>query len=179
MTNAAKPLIAISSCLLGNRVRYDGDSKGVADIYQHMQQHFELLAICPEVEMGLSVPRPAVQLSGDPHHPSMTGRDDHSIDVTQGMRDFCNTRPHTLKHICAYIFKSRSPSCGIRNIPIYNITMPQQIINHNARGLFAEAMIKYLPELPVADETELNTHLEREHFVQRILDYVEQHSELL
>jgi len=179
MTSTAKQVIAISSCLLGNRVRYDGDSKGIADIYQHMQQHFDLLAVCPEVEIGLGVPRPAVQLTGDPQHPNITGRDDDTIDITKAMRTFCHTRPQTLKHICAYIFKSRSPSCGIRNIPIHNASMPQQIIEHNGRGLFAEAMIKYYPEMPVADETELTTHSEREHFVQRILDYIEQHPELI
>ena len=70
MPLSRKPVIAISSCLLGMQVRYDGAIKTMPDIVQHMQQHFELLAVCPEVEIGLGVPRPALQLSGDPQTPT-------------------------------------------------------------------------------------------------------------
>lgn len=142
------------------------------DIYQYMQQHFDLLAVCPEVEIGLGVPRPAVQLSGDPLHPEMTGRDDDSIDVTERMHAFCHSRPQSLKHISGYIFKSRSPSCGIRNIPIHQ---DQQIIEPNGRGLFANAMLKFSPDLPITDETELNTPAERDYFVQQVLNYIQHH----
>jgi len=175
MTAEDKPCIAISSCLLGNLVRYDGKQKGMPELYQHMQQYFNLLAVCPEVEMGLSVPRPAVQLTGNPQHPQMMGRDNETIDVTHEINNFCNTRPQTLKHICGYIFKSKSPSCGLRNIPVFQ---NGKIIQHNNRGLFAEAMIKHNPDLPVADETELNTVDNRNHFIQQGLNYIKQHADL-
>lgn len=174
MPSADKPFIAISSCLLGNQVRYDGEPKGMPDIYQYMQKYFNLLAICPEVEIGLSVPRPAVQLTGNPQHPKMTGRDDDSIDVTSAMDDFCCARPQALKYICGYIFKSKSPSCGLRNIPVFQ---QDEIVEHNSQGLFAKAMIKYNPDLPMVDETELNTPSKRNHFVQQVLNYIEQHAD--
>jgi len=170
MTTTDKPVIAISSCLLGNLVRYDGERKAMPELYQHMQQYFNLLAVCPEVEMGLSVPRPAVQLTGDPQHPRMTGRDDDAIDVTEAMNDFCNSRPQTLKHICGYIFKSKSPSCGLRNIPVFQTG---KIIEQNSQGLFAKAITRHRPDLPVADETELDTPDKRDYFVQQALNYFE------
>lgn len=180
MNAASKPVLAISSCLLGNRVRYDGQNKGMAKIVRHMQKYFELLAICPEVEIGLSVPRPAVRLSGDPLKPSMTGRDHPGLDVTNPMRSFCQNRPRTLTHICGYIFKSRSPSCGLHDIPVFDISMPEPapIIEHHARGLFADAILKHNPALPVIDETRLDSPDQRDNFVHQVFNYINQHPEL-
>lgn len=175
MSLTNKPIIAISSCLLGNLVRYDGECKGMPEIYQHMQQHFCLLAVCPEVEIGLGVPRPAVQLTGNPEQPSMTGRDNISLDVTDSMNNFCRTRPQTLKHIGGYIFKSKSPSCGLRNIPVLQ---QGNIIEPDSQGLFARAITQHNPDLPVVDETELNDLIKRNHFVQQVLNYLEQHPDL-
>lgn len=175
MRAKARPVIAISRCLLGDRVRYDAKSQGRADIYQYMQRHFDLLAICPEVEIGLGVPRPAVQLSGDPGQPRIVGRDDYSIDITAAMRSYCDTRPQTLKHIAGYIFKSRSPSCGLRDTPVYR---QQQIIMHNSRGLFARAIIKQAVDMPVADENDLSNPNKRDHFMQQIYSYIARHADL-
>lgn len=171
MPPARKPVIAISSCLLGMQVRYDGAIKAMPDIVQHMQQHFELLAVCPEVEIGLGVPRPALQLSGDPKHPQMTGRDNSSINITSAMQDFCHRRPASLEHINGYIFKSRSPSCGLKQVPIFQ---HQQIIDANGRGLFADAMLKHAPNLPCTDEKDLCTETQRDYFVQQVLHYQHQ-----
>ena len=164
----ARPVIAISSCILGQAVRYDGEIKHYPELYQHLQTYFELLPVCPETEIGLSVPRPAVQLSGDPRHPRMTGRDDASIDITDLMRDYCKTKTHSLTHISAYVFKSRSPSCGPDKIAVFN---GQQIIAENSRGLFAQTIISTYPELPVADETTLANQQQRDTFIQQVLDY--------
>lgn len=163
-----KPTIAISSCLLGQRVRYDGDIKSFAEIYQRLQQHFELLPVCPEVEIGLSVPRPPVQLTGDILQPRMTGRDDPSLDVTDSMRTFCKTKPQQLGNICGYVFKSRSPSCGIKNIPVF---LHDKMIADNQRGLFAQTIINLWPDLPVCDENDLLTPELRQKFVMRAMSF--------
>ena len=164
----ARPVIAISSCILGQAVRYDGEIKHYPELYQQLQTYFELLPVCPEIEIGLGVPRPAVQLSGDPAYPRMTGRDDASIDVSDLMRDYCQTKIHSLSHISAYVFKSRSPSCGPNIIPVFN---EQQIIADNNRGLFAETVISTYPILPVADEITLANQPQRDTFIQQVLDY--------
>lgn len=163
-----KPRIAISSCILGQRVRYDADIKSFPDICNHLQQFFELIPVCPEVEAGLSVPRPPVQLSGDPQHPRMTGRDNPSIDVTDAIRHFCQTRIASLPEIHGYLFKSKSPSCGLRHIPVFD---QGHIVDPDNRGLFAHAITLTYPELPVAEETELENPLQREHFIQQVLHY--------
>lgn len=165
---STKPLLAISSCITGQRVRYDGVIKSFAEIHRQLQQHFELLTVCPEVEIGLPVPRPPVQLSGDIFLPRMTGRDNPLIDVTTDMRTFCATRPQQLKNICGYVFKSKSPSCGLKNIPIFR---DGKMIADNQRGLFAQAIVERWPDLPVIEETELQTIEQLRQFIQRALTF--------
>ncbi|HEX5635958.1 MAG TPA: DUF523 domain-containing protein, partial [Gammaproteobacteria bacterium] len=168
---ATKPIIAISSCLLGQRVRYDGEIKSFVDITQHLQQYFDLLPVCPEVEIGLGVPRPAVQLTGNPSHPRMTGRDNPEIDVTTAMRVYCATKPQQLTNICGYAFKSKSPSCGLKNIPVVNNGI---VIDDNQRGLFAQRITMLWPDLPVCDENDLLTAESRQKFITQVLAYKKQ-----
>ena len=81
--------------------------------------------------------------------------------------------PHLRALVCGYIFKSRSPSCGLRDIPVHDVSKAEtrRIVEHNGRGLFADAIIKHAPRLPVADETELNSISQRDTFVQQALNY--------
>ena len=171
-TRKPRPVIAISSCLLGNQVRYDGELKHFPELCQQLQQQCDLLPVCPEVEIGLSVPRPPVQLTGDPDKPRMTGRDDPAIDVSDAMYQFCTDKPAQLKHISGYVFKSKSPSCGLHNIPVFN---HGETIKDNGRGLFAQAITHLFPQLPVAEETELETSEQQLQFVQQVLDYYKKH----
>lgn len=168
-----KPTIAISSCILGQRVRYDADIKSFPEICHHLQQFFQLLPICPEVEAGLTVPRPPVQLSGDPLHPRMTGRDNPDIDVTDVIRQFCQTRITSLPEIHGYVFKSKSPSCGLHAIPVF---AQGHIVDHHNRGLFAQAITTTFPKLPVVEETELTNPQQRQHFIQQVLHYCKSQS---
>jgi len=168
-----KPVIAISSCILGNRVRYDGEIKHFPEICQQLQQHFQLLPVCPEVEMGLSVPRPPLQLIADDGGTRMVGRDDPSIDVSAAMDEYCRDKPTQLGAISGYVFKSRSPSCGLNQIPVLQLGKPAET---NHRGLFAEAMLTRYPDLPVAQETELESAQQRQQFIQQVLNYYRQQS---
>ena len=167
---ARKPRIAISGCIIGQRVRYDGELKHFPDIQAYFQSHAELVPVCPEVEIGLSVPRPPVQLTGNPNHPAMTGRDDPGIDISEPMYAFCEQKPRLLHDVCGYIFKSKSPSCGIRDIPVFDQAIPRE----TRAGLFAQAMMTAYPALPVSDETQLQTEAQRCQFLQRVLNYCHQ-----
>ena len=153
---------------MGDRVRYDGEIKHFQQLCDKLEEVVDLIPICPEVEIGLTVPRPPVQLTGNPARPRMTGRDDPTIDVTVPMTRYCQQRPQSLTGICGYVFKSRSPSCGIRDIPVFD---GEQLVDANQSGLFARAIIKHFPDLPIADETMLDTHQQRSHFLQQILNY--------
>ncbi len=149
----SKPLIGISQCLLGDAVRYDGQSKANQIILQQLAPIFELIPVCPEVEAGLSVPRPPVQLTGSIENPRLTGRDDPSIDVTDIMRRYCETKPAKLAQLCGFIFKNRSPSCGLNSTPVF---INDRCVTETGRGVFAQAMLSNNPVLPVIEDSALN-----------------------
>jgi len=158
--------------LLGENVRYDAQVKHFPELNAFLQTHFELISVCPEVEIGLSVPRPPVQLvqstSPDSSSHKIVGRDDPSIDITHDMQIYCQQRPAQLNSIHGYIFKSKSPSCGIRNVPLFNESGQQTGVT---RGAFADAIVQLYPELPITDETRLSSLKTLEDFLQRTRDY--------
>lgn len=164
----ARAVIAISSCLLGHRVRYDGELKQVPELCDWLQQHAQLLPVCPEVEIGLSVPRPPLILAAGPGRPRMIGRDDADLDVSRDMYRFCDEKPAQLQHIAGYVFKARSPSCGLRRLPLFD---GDRVINGDHPGLFAAAMAEFFPSLPMAEEEDLLDDAQRAAFMQRVMNY--------
>ncbi len=145
-----KPKVGVSQCLLGDAVRYDGKSKANNIVLQKLSNTFELIPVCPEVEAGLTVPRPPVQLTGNIEQPRLTGRDDSSIDVTDILQRYCQTKPAELGQLSGFIFKSRSPSCGLNSTPVY---IDNICVTEPSRGIFARAMCKQYSELPVIEES--------------------------
>ena len=163
-----KPLVGVSRCLLGHAVRYDGDSKSSSIVIEALGELFELMPVCPEVEAGLSVPRPPVQLTGSVDNPRMTGRDDPELDITGLMRAYCATRPDALRCLCGFVFKSRSPSCGLNSTPVY---IDDACVSETSRGVFARAMTATYPDLPVIEETELEVASRRDQFIDQVFRY--------
>ena len=161
-----KPKVGVSRCLLGHAVRYDGDSKAHPIVIARLGGLFELVPVCPEVEAGLSTPRPPVQLTGSLEHPRMTGRDDPELDITVLMQDYCNTRPAGLGHLCGFVFKSRSPSCGLNSTPVF---IDGSCVTESSRGVFARAITTAWPALPVIEETELESADRYEAFVDQVV----------
>ena len=147
-----KPRIGISRCLLGDAVRYDGQSKTNRIILDELDQLFEFIPVCPEVEAGLSTPRPPVQLSDSIENPRLRGRDDPSIDVTQQVQTYCELKPQQLNDLDGFIFKSRSPSCGLHSTPVFIDGLQA---TDNSRGVFARAMCALYPALTTIEETDL------------------------
>ena len=161
-----KPLLGVSSCLLGNAVRYDGDSKPNDIVIKQLGELFELLPVCPEVEAGLAVPRPPVRLTGSIDRPCLTGRDDPGLDVSEQMQAYCATRPTELKHLCGFVFKSRSPSCGLNSVPLF---VEGNCVTESSRGLFARAMTRLYPDLPVIEESELEVNERYQQFIDDVM----------
>ena len=126
--------------------------------------------VCPEVEIGMTVPRPAVQLYGTLDAIEVRGRDDTSIDITAKMNRYCQQQPAELRNIHGYIFKSKSPSCGIRDIPLFN---SHGEITDSTRGVFAQAVLQHYPDLPITDEQGLLTPSHCEHFLNQVKLYQE------
>ena len=164
-----KPPVGVSRCLLGHTVRYDGDSKANSIVINQLGEIFDLVPVCPEVEAGLSVPRPPIQLSGSIDNPRVTGRENPELDVTDLMQTFCSVKSVELKQLCGFVFKSRSPSCGLNSTPVF---IDGNCITENSRGLFARAITGLYPELPVIEETELESDNKCELFIERIYSYM-------
>ena len=147
-----KPLVGVSRCLLGDTVRYDGQSKTNTIVIEKLGEIFELVAVCPEVEAGLSIPRPPVRLTGSVENPKLTGRDDPDIDITDIMLQYCESKPAELKHLSGFIFKSRSPSCGLNSTPVF---LNDKCVTETSRGVFAKKLCGLYPELPLIEDSEL------------------------
>ncbi len=160
-----RPLVGVSRCLLGDAVRYDGKSKANQIVLKQLHQLFKLVPVCPEVEAGLSIPRPPVQLTGSIENPKLTGRDSPAIDVTTIMQNYCNTKPAELKHLAGFIFKSHSPSCGLNSTPVFK---NGACITETGRGIFAKKLCATYPALTVIEDSELADEKRLDEFIQSL-----------
>lgn len=157
-------LVGISSCLLGNLVRYDGAHKYHSYIERTLGQYFQFRPFCPEVEAGLGVPRPAVQLREIGQHIRVVGVKDHSLDVTESLRDAAARQREWLAELCGYILKKDSPSCGMERVKVYKNEIPSR----SGVGVFADYLQTHFPALPVEEEGRLGDPGLRENFIQRV-----------
>lgn len=159
---------------MGDAVRYDGKSKYDADLIHYLQTRFALIALCPEVEIGLGIPRPAVELTGKPEQPRMSGRDNPQLDISERMQTYCLSKPAELSHISGYVCKSRSPSCGLHDTPVFQ--HKKEI--YRGAGLFTRAIQAQYPLLPVCDEKQLSNEQALQQFSQQVLDYFQQQRQM-
>lgn len=157
-------LVGISSCLLGNLVRYDGAHKYNSYIERTLGQYFEFRAFCPEVEAGLGTPRPAVQLREIEQRIRVVGVKDHSLDVTEALQQVGEKQRHWLEGLCGYILKKDSPSCGMERVKVYKNDIPAR----GGVGLFASYLQQQFPTLPMEEEGRLGDPGLRENFIQRV-----------
>lgn len=158
--------LGVSHCLLGERVRYDGQHKRDSFIVDTLGKYVEFVPVCPEVECGLPVPREAMRLVGSVENPRlMTQRS--GIDHTDRMLSWTAKRLDDLEgeELCGYIFKAKSPSSGMDRVKVYN---GKGGVSGHGPGLFAREFMKRFPLLPVEDEGRLNDQDLRENFIERI-----------
>ncbi len=161
------PRVGVSACLAGAPVRWDGRDKLDATLLDAFRDRVEWVPVCPEVELGLGVPREPIRLEGDPHHPRLvapgSGR-----DLTGPMRDLARTRIAAIaaEGIAGYVLKARSPSCGLTDVPVV-----RRGAERPGRGLFAQMLVEQLPGLPVAEEDDLRSAAARARFLARVQAY--------
>jgi uncharacterized protein YbgA (DUF1722 family)/uncharacterized protein YbbK (DUF523 family) len=158
--------LGISSCLLGEKVRYDGGHKLDHYLKDTLGQFVEWTPVCPEVECGLTVPREAMHLAGTTETPRLVTRKT-GTDYTGLMQQWAEGRIEELEKedLCGFIFKSRSPSSGMRGVKVYN---PSGIPSTSGVGIFARAYMEHFPLMPVEDDGRLNDPYLRENFIERI-----------
>ncbi|MEE1922454.1 DUF523 and DUF1722 domain-containing protein [Pseudomonas sp. 148P] len=166
-----KPKIAISACLAGEEVRFNGGHKQSRLCTDVLAEHFELVPVCPEVAIGLGIPRAAIHLAGDPEQPRAVGSRDPSLDVSDALRDYADHTAAALDDICGYIFMQKSPSCGLERIKVYQANgYPAR---QRASGLYAARFCELRPDLPVEEEGRLCDPVLRENFITRVLAYAD------
>jgi uncharacterized protein YbgA (DUF1722 family)/uncharacterized protein YbbK (DUF523 family) len=164
--------IGVSSCLLGAQVRFDGGHKRSDFLVDTLGRFVEFVPVCPEMDIGLGVPREALRLVRDRNAVSdirlianKTG-----IDHTDKMNSYAARRVIALEReeLSGYVLKKDSPSCGMVRVRVYG---PSGMATRDGAGLFAAALIRRYPNLPVEEEGRLNDPHLRENFVERLFAY--------
>jgi uncharacterized protein YbgA (DUF1722 family)/uncharacterized protein YbbK (DUF523 family) len=158
--------IGISSCLLGNNVRWNGGHQQDRYLIDTLGQYVEWVPVCPEVEIGLGIPRETLRLVGDPDDPQLVTTKT-GIDHTDRMKKWARQRLKDLakEDLCGFVFKCDSPSSGMIRVKVYGKKgMPQK----KGVGIFARAFMDYFPLIPVEDDGRLRNPLIRENFINQV-----------
>ena len=158
--------VGISSCLLGENVRYDGGHQHDRYLTDTLGRCFEYFPVCPEVECGMSIPREAMRLVGDAENPRLLTRETH-LDHTEQMQVWATKRVEELKSegLCGFIFKAKSPSSGLFHVKVYN---DDGQVTGFSSGLWAKAFTRAFPLLPVEEAGRLQDPDLRENFIERV-----------
>ncbi|PNG35441.1 hypothetical protein A1395_16450 [Pseudomonas protegens] len=166
---SAKPKIAISACLMGVEVRYNGGHKESRLCSRVLSEHFDFVPLCPEVAIGMGTPREPIRLVGDPEQPRAVGTVDASLDVTLPLAEYGERMAAQVDDICGYIFMQNSPSCGLERVKVYQANgIPHR---NGGRGIYAQAFCAQHPNLPVEEAGRLNDPVLRENFLTRVYVY--------
>ena len=161
--------IGISSCLLGEAVRYDGGHRKDAYITGPLSRHVTWVPVCPEIELGLGAPRETLRLVGRADAPRLMANDS-GIDLTAAMDTYARARVGVLagEGLSGYILKRASPSCGMERVMVYTESGRP---SRSGRGLFAQRLMATYPLLPVEEEGRLSDARLRDNFITRVFAY--------
>ena len=173
MTSAAPPRIGVSSCLLGETVRYDGGHKRDPYLVETLGPLVEWVPVCPEAEVGLGTPREPIRLVRDTRR-----RDDVRLvsqsgaQLTARMQRFARGRLRALAKagLSGYILKKDSPSCGLERVKVWQGDAGRAA-ERSGRGVFAAELLRQYPNLPVEEEGRLHDPVLRENFFERVFAY--------
>jgi uncharacterized protein YbgA (DUF1722 family)/uncharacterized protein YbbK (DUF523 family) len=172
-----RPRVAISECLLGREVRYDGGHKRDSFLTEALSPHVAWVPVCPEVEAGMGVPREAVRLVGPREAPRMIASRS-GADWTERMEAWAAKRTGELAGMSldGYVLKKGSPSCGLERVALHRDGA--QGASPTGTGLFAAALRRGLPALPLSEEGWLRDERRRESFLHRIFTHARLRAEL-
>ena len=166
---SAKPKIAISACLMGAEVRFNGGHKESRLCSRTLTEYFDFVPVCPEVAIGLGIPRQPIRLVGDAERPEAIGTVHPELNVTRPLADYARKMATELDDICGYIFMQKSPSCGLDRVKVYHPNGSP--VDGGGRGIYAQAFCALHPDLPVEEDGRLNDPVLRENFLTRVFAY--------
>ncbi|MBL4846558.1 MAG: DUF523 domain-containing protein [Planctomycetes bacterium] len=166
----ARPRIGVSACLLGQEVRYDGGHKRHAFLCDELAQRVEFVPVCPEVELGLGTPRETIRLVSSAPGGVRLEAPGSGRDLTEPMAEYARERVAALRAegLDGYVLKSKSPSCGLTGVELHQPHGPALPVG---RGAFAHALHVAWPELPLAEERDLEDEPGRAKFLERVFAY--------
>ena len=160
--------IGISACLVGEKVRFDASNKPSNFCIHELGQHVTYQSFCPEVAIGLPIPRPTIrQIKKD--DVISVSRPDGSGDVTNALKAYGKKVASVTKHLSGYVFCAKSPSCGMERVKLY--TPEGNALKSDGIGVFAQEIMEANPLLPCEENGRLNDPLIRENFVARVYAY--------
>jgi uncharacterized protein YbgA (DUF1722 family)/uncharacterized protein YbbK (DUF523 family) len=165
--------IGVSACLLGSKVRFDGQHKRDAFLTDQLAPFVRWVPVCPEVEVGMGVPREPVRLVKGPRGRSLMLGNQSGADWTDRMEALAAKRAEALakEGLVGFVLKSKSPSCGMERVKLYAAANTTKAPEPAGTGLFARALMERLPNLPVEEEGRLHDADLRENFVERVFAY--------
>jgi uncharacterized protein YbgA (DUF1722 family)/uncharacterized protein YbbK (DUF523 family) len=161
--------VGISTCLLGQKVRFDGGHKHDRYITDILGEYFRFVPVCPELEVGMGVPRESVRLVGVADNPQMIGHksgDDWTVRMNNYSRKRVKQRDST--SLCGFILKKDSPSCGMERVKVWS---EKGQAEKRGVGLFARALMDSHAHLPVEEEGRLHDARLRENFIVRVFAF--------
>ena len=171
MNKFPRPKVVVSKCIEFASCRYNG-STIASPIVLQLQNYVDFIPVCPEVEIGLGIPREAVRLVMTNSKIKLLNSSD-SENYSTAMQDFSDNFLKTQKKINGFILKSRSPSCGIKEVKLYPGIGRVQAISSKSKGIFGNAVLDKFGYLAVEDEGRLtNLHL-REQFLTKLYTFTD------
>ena len=164
-----KVIIAVSACLMGDNVRYDGKNKKNECVFKLIEENnFEVLRVCPEVGIKMGVPRAPIQLVKFNNIIAARGVDNPDFQVTRQLKDFVVSQFALFKQISGLVVKARSPSCGYGTTPL--LDEKNKLLEYTD-GIFTAAVREIHPDLPVVDELCLAEKHKQQIFIEQVCNY--------
>ncbi|PJE79121.1 hypothetical protein CI610_01903 [invertebrate metagenome] len=164
-----KPAIGISSCLLGQKVRYNGGHKKSSFCVNDLAPLVEFIPVCPEVGIGLGVPREPIRLVGGENVYRVQGTEHQDLDVTEPLEAYAKKKCSEIQGLSGYILMQKSPSCGMERVKIYHPNGNPS--GFSGSGIYARTLMTQMPALPVEEEGRLHDPVLRENFFTRVYAY--------
>ena len=162
--------VGVSACLLGGEVRFDGGHKRDRYLTDVLGDNVTWHPVCPEIELGMGIPRPVIQLRGGEIGERLVTRESGE-DWTERMREYADARTSELARVGldGFVLKKDSPSCGMARVRVYG--KPGGMPSRNGVGHFVQALERGLPELPMEEEGRLRDAVLRERFIEEIFSH--------
>jgi uncharacterized protein YbgA (DUF1722 family)/uncharacterized protein YbbK (DUF523 family) len=165
--SSSEILVGISSCLLGEEVRFDTGHKHQSYITQTLGKYFTFRSFCPEMAIGLGTPRETLRLVQKEDGIHCVGNKTATLDVTEQLADSAQQQASWHHDLCGYILKKDSPSCGMERVRVYKKDIPERV----GSGIYARVLMDNFPNLPVEEEGRLGDPVLRENFIKRVFVY--------